>query len=80
MCPIHLYHRVYLVDGNFLVQKYIFFCLPGTTRHSLVLQSKDKFILDKSAIWLVNRNHKISKSIAEFHPEERATLVDIQVK
>ena len=28
MCPVHLYHRVYLVDRNFLVQKYIFF-LPA---------------------------------------------------
>ena len=24
MCPVHLYHRVYLVDRNFLVQKNIF--------------------------------------------------------
>ena len=30
VCPVHLYHRVYLVDRNFLVQKYIFSCLPGT--------------------------------------------------
>ena len=32
MCPVHLYHRVYLVDRNFLVQKYIFSCqeLSGT--------------------------------------------------
>ena len=30
MCPVHLYHRVYLVDRNFLVQKYIFSFLPGT--------------------------------------------------
>ena len=40
MCPAHLYHRVYLVDRNFLVQNYIFSFLPGTIRHSLVLQSK----------------------------------------
>ena len=40
MCPVHLYHRVYLVDRNFLVQKYIFSCLPGTIRQNLVLQSK----------------------------------------
>ena len=57
-----------MVDSNFLVQKYIFSCLPGTIRHSLVLQSKQKFILDNSAIWLVNLNHKISKCMAEFHP------------
>ena len=24
MCPVHLYHRVYLVDRIFLVQKHIF--------------------------------------------------------
>ena len=70
MCPVHLYYRVYLVDRTFLVQKYIFSCLPGTIRHSLALKSKEK-----SAIWLVNRNHKISKCIAEFHLEERATHV-----
>ena len=34
MCPVHLYHRVYLVDRNFLVQKYIFPCLPGTKAQS----------------------------------------------
>ena len=28
MCPVHLYHRVYLVDRNFLVQK-IYFLLPA---------------------------------------------------
>ena len=27
MCPVHLFHRVYLVDRNFLVQK-IYFLLP----------------------------------------------------
>ena len=37
---VFIYHRVYLVDINFFVQKYVFFCLPGTIRHSLVLQSK----------------------------------------
>ena len=42
------------------------------------LQSKQKFMLDNSAIWLVNQNHKISKCIAEFHPEERANHVVIQ--
>ena len=30
MCHVHLYHRVSLVDRNFLVQKYVFSCLPGT--------------------------------------------------
>ena len=40
MCPVQLYHQVYFVGRNFLVQKYIFSCLPGTIRHSLVLQSK----------------------------------------
>ena len=54
MCPVHLYHRVYIVDRNFLVQKYIFSCLPGTFRHSLGLQSKQKFIVDNRTIWLVN--------------------------
>ena len=78
MCPVHLYHQVYLEDRKFLVQKYIFSCLPGTIGHSLILQSKQKFMLDNSAIWLVNRNHKISKCMAEFHPEERATHVVIQ--
>ena len=78
MCPVHLYHRVHLVDRNFLVQKYIFSCLPGTIKHSLVLQSKQKFILDNSANWLVNQNHKISKFIAEFHPDELVTHVVIQ--
>ena len=78
MCPVYLYHRVYLVVRNFLVQKYIFSCLPGTIRNSLVLQSKLKFILDNNAIWLVKRNHKINKCLAEFHPEERATHVVIQ--
>ena len=28
MCPVHIFHRVYLVDRNFLVQKYICF-LPA---------------------------------------------------
>ena len=37
MRPVHLCHRVYLVDKTFLVQKYIFSCLPGSIRHSLVL-------------------------------------------
>ena len=78
MCPVHLYHRVYLVNRNFLVQKYIFSCLPGTLRQNLVLQSKYKFILDNGAIWPVNRNHKISKCMAKVHPEERATHVVIQ--
>ena len=41
MCPVHLYHLIYLVDRNLLVQKYIFSCLiPGTIGHLLVLQSK----------------------------------------
>ena len=40
MCPVYLYHRVYLVDRNFLGENYIFSCLPGTIRHSLILQSK----------------------------------------
>ena len=37
-------------------------------------------MLDISAIWLVNRIHKVSKYIAKFHPEERATHVVIQWK
>ena len=78
MCPVHLHHQVYLVDRNILVQKYIFSCLPGTIGHSLVLQLKLKLILDNSAIWLVNRNYKISKYMAEFHPEEHATHVVTQ--
>ena len=56
MRPVHLYHRVYLVDRTFLVQKYIFSCLPGTIRHSLVLQSKYTvwiFTLNNSVIWLI---------------------------
>ena len=35
-------------------------------------------ILDNSAIWLVKRNHRISKCMAEFHPEECATHVGTQ--
>ena len=48
--------------------------------HSLVLQSKQKFILDNSAIWLVNQNHKISKCMAEFYPEERANPCGFTIK
>ena len=46
--------KFYLLDKNFLVQKYIFSCLPVNIRHSLILQSKQKFVLNNSAIWPVN--------------------------
>ena len=41
MCPVHLYHRVYLVDRNLC-------------KNIFSLACQEKFILDNSTILLVN--------------------------
>ena len=59
----------------------IYFLLPARNfkAHSgLAMLAPLKIENYIGAIWIVNRNHKISKCMTEFHPEERATHVVIQ--
>ena len=57
----------------------MYFLLPARNyKAQSGLAIKIEFLLDNSAIWLVNRNHKISKCMTEFHPEKCATHVVIQ--